>query len=103
VKSRSLLFVILIYVGLDLSIATLPGAFEFEPSKSVECLRDARGGVDFIPMPALAVDSMLLPQSRVAVVEQPAPTCEHARCVEPVIVHRPRTRLVPAPSSDDPH
>ena len=43
VPSRRLLFVVLIYVSLDLSLPSMPGAFVFDPGDSVESVHAGRG------------------------------------------------------------
>jgi hypothetical protein len=42
-RRRALLVVILVYVALDLSLPTMPGAFVFDPADSLESIQTARG------------------------------------------------------------
>ena len=50
------MFVILFYITLDLSVASIPGAFVFDPGGSVESVRMSRAQeaseIIFIPAPA---------------------------------------------------
>ncbi len=42
-SGRALLFAVLVYVGLDLCLPEMPGAFDFEPTGSIESAQAARG------------------------------------------------------------
>ena len=55
-RRRGFRLLILIYVALDLSLAEMPGAFVFDPAKSVESIDAARGRLTaklvLLPTPA---------------------------------------------------
>lgn len=104
-RRPALLLAILFYVTLDLSLATMPGAFVFDAVDSIESVQRIRGSgvADVGAAPAGAPD---------AVVGTPAPLELHPRTVAapapppprpPVVVWRPRLLAdAPAPS-EDPH
>jgi hypothetical protein len=100
---RGLVLAILLYVGLDLSLAAMPGAFVFEASDSVETvqLSRARAAID------LAVEPAPSPASRTALIAldaapRPAPRPE----ATPPARRDDRSRRAAAeapPASEDPH
>ena len=95
---------ILIYVALDLSLPTMPGAFVFETADSVESIGGGRvvtwavalptpAGSSILPSPQLRSDLRhRLPVSR----EVPRLGCPRACCL-------PRTTCDPSQPSEDPH
>jgi len=97
---------LLVYVALDLSLPSMPGAFVFDPAHSVESASGsrARGPAEAVAAPRPA-DPIAAPvPSSVAVVR--------ARAVRPIarptwrrLVGLPRVALAPAPAraSEDPH
>jgi hypothetical protein len=90
---RGLLVVILVYVALDLSLPTMPGAFVFEPADSVESIGGGRPTARVVVLPRLRSDlrHRLPPRSEVAPLGRPPG-------------HRP-PRVIgdPSQSSEDPH
>lgn len=99
-----MLLAILIYVSLDLSLASMPGAFVFEPAESVESTQIGRGRV--------AADATLPPvrEPATAMVQQAADAPVRRL---PVIASAHRARQRPArqpspvrefaPPAEDPH
>jgi hypothetical protein len=64
-RGRVLLLVILIYVGLDLCLPDMPGAFMFGPAGSVESVEAASGRMisDVVVLPAPASEAFLAPKA----------------------------------------
>jgi len=103
---RRLLVVVLVYVGLDLSLPMMPGAFVFEPAQSVESIGRTRGrlAAEAVVLPTPAHDSLLQmqpddnrrhrlpPRSQVMAVEH-----------RPVVSCQPPAHYDAARSSEDPH
>ncbi len=103
---RGMLLAILLYVALDLSVPTMPGAFVFESADSVEISsgRTGQGKADISVLPALARDSFGLSQPPVD------PTRDRSEAMsKAVLPGRPVLNLVPRatldsdPPSEDPH
>jgi hypothetical protein len=103
-KPSALLFAILIYVTLDLSLPAMPGAFEFEPADSVESIQTHRGRAtaEFRDLPAPARDEVVLSQPRIEITYRLArPSSTQHR--HPVVSRLPRSLRDNAPRSEDPH
>ena len=96
---RALVLAILLYVTLDLSLPSMPGAFVFEPSGSVESTHGWRGRLaDVAPATTLDPAAIALPRAESRLrVALPAPVVRDRDRVQP------RGTLEPVPSSDDPH
>jgi hypothetical protein len=105
VKPRpALLLAVLLYVTLDLSLPTMPGAFVFDPAESVESTHArARAVVEIGVLPAPAPDAFALSQAPVDVRVRVTPIVDPARARRPVLSWRARALLDPAPPSEDPH
>ena len=58
-RQRALLVAILVYVTLDLSLPTMPGAFVFEPDDSVESIGGGRLVAKIVIVPAPGGGSFL--------------------------------------------
>jgi hypothetical protein len=96
---------ILVYVTLDLSLASMPGAFVFDAAQSIEsphgghgrrpaeCVVGAAMGPDSLVRCAAAADVA----SPASVTSQPRP---RARPTRPWL---PRAAVDPPPPSEDPH
>jgi hypothetical protein len=98
--------VILIYVALDLSLPSMPGAFVFEPEDSVESIQSnrGRGSADAVLLPAPIVSHwVVLTPPRTEATDRPAPTAEVAPLARPMVHRLPRATLEFAPSVADPH
>jgi len=104
VRRRRLLLAILVYVTLDLSLPTMPGAFVFETGDSVESIGGGRMTARVAVLPTPPGSSMLsasqlrsdLPHRRLASSEVPPLACPRARCL-------PRACCDPSQPSEDPH
>ena len=102
-----LLVLLLVYVGLDLTLPMMPGAFEFEPEQCVDALgRTHRGvAVDAIVVPRPVHTSLLaVPPQEEAPRHLLAP--EHAVALEHRFVASSQPRAcceAAAPPSEDPH
>jgi hypothetical protein len=100
-----LLLAILVYLLLDFSLPTMPGAFVFEPAESVETIQVNRSRADSEVVVALP----LAKSSCVASLLQADLTgtfgsgSEVTPVVRPVVDHLPRANLHPAPPTEDPH
>jgi len=95
----------LVYLALDLSVASMPGAFVFEPDDSVEGVRMSRvqEAAETIASPAPAPDPQALPAPEITARSSFVP----ARSLLLVLVHmrtgtRCESREV-VPSAEDPH
>lgn len=102
---RGLLFALFIYVTLDLSLPTMPGAFVFESGDSVESIQvyRGRGASEVVVAPGLTRDLAVTSQPRSAVTGRLAPTSAAVLPEHPVAKWLPRSTLGPAPLSEDPH
>ena len=95
---------ILVYVTLDLSLPTMPGAFVFEPDDSVESIGGGRLVARIVVVPAPG-GSSFLPSSH------PPGYLRHrlrATCVARPMGRRlvswlPRAACPPSPPAEDPH
>ena len=102
---RGLLFAILVYVTLDLSLPAMPGAFVFEPADSTESTQiRARVASETVALSAQAHEpGCVLFQPPLEVKERLAPARSAERCGRPIVSWRSRTPYDSAPSSEDPH
>ena len=100
---RGMLFAILLYVTLDLSLAAMPGAFTFESASSVETAGIARGR----PGPAVSAptrDWFALSRRDIDVRGRVAPVRDLARVPRHPLLNRPlRATVDPPPASEEPH
>jgi len=104
-RCRGVLFAILVYVTLDLSLPAMPGAFVFEPADSAESTQiRARAASETVALAAHARDpGCVLFQPPLEVKERLAPARSAERCGRPIVSWRSRTPYDSAPSSEDPH
>jgi hypothetical protein len=101
---RGLLLAILVYVGLDLSLPAMPGAFVFEAADSVESIGGGRVAVRVVALPTTSASPAQasvqlhgdLPRRVPAGCEVSPPRHPMARCL-------PRAADTPPASSEDPH
>ena len=102
-RRHALVLVVVVYVGLDLSLAGMPGAFAFDPADSVESAHGIRAdGV----RPLVAAQASAGPSS-IALSTPPAMVVMFADAARLAPMRRgvcrlPRAVLAP-PSSEDPH
>ncbi|MDO8477375.1 MAG: hypothetical protein Q7W02_14500 [Candidatus Rokubacteria bacterium] len=96
---------ILLYVTLDLSVPTIPGAFVFESADSLEISsgRAGEGKAEISVLPALARDSFGVSQPPIDLRDRLAANCNVALLGHPILNRLPRATLDPAPPSEDPH
>ena len=102
---RGMLLAILLYVTLDLSLPTIPGAFVFESADSLE-ISSGRAGENNAAAAALFVlarDSVVVSQPRVDLRDRSAVIGTGALPGHPVLNRLPRATLDPAPPAEDPH
>ena len=107
-RSPCVLFAVLVYVTLDLSLPSMPGAFVFEPSESIETIQTSRAR----SADAVAGSPGLAPQVAAVIAERglasqsirsrEAANAPLRRRIESRS-GRPRTIADPPPSSEDPH
>ena len=102
---RGMLLAILLYVTLDLSVPTIPGAFVFESDDSVEISsgRAGEGKVEAADLPALTRESFVMLQPPVDLRDRLAATSKVALVFHPVLQRLPRASPDSAPPSEDPH
>jgi hypothetical protein len=102
---RGVLLAVLLYVVLDLSVPTIPGAFVFESADSVEISsgRAWQGKAEISVLPALARDSFGLSQPPIDIRDRLAANSHVALLGHPILNRLPRVTLDPAPPSEDPH
>lgn len=100
-----MLLAILLYVTLDLSVPTMPGAFVFESGDSVEISRGraGEGKAEISVLPALVRDSFVVSQPPLDLRDRVAANSKVAFLGRPVLNLLPRATLDPAPPSEDPH
>jgi hypothetical protein len=108
-RRRDVLFAIaiLVYVTLDLSLPSMPGAFVFDAADSAEGIgmnRTRAGESEGMVLPALNTDSSGLSQPRIDGRRRLASIGEVARLLRhPVVKRLPRANLDSASRSEDPH
>lgn len=102
---RPLLLAILVYVGLDLSLPAMPGAFVFEPGDSVESLQVKRGraAAEVAVKPAPAAEALIVARAAISLIDRAAPADGATPARRPVVSRLPRAALAPAPVEDAPH
>ena len=100
---RTLLVAILIYVALDLSLASMPGAFEFDPNDSVESTQSGRSRptAEIAASPGTPVNVFETAPQRAETPLSLRTRQYRARESEPVRVHPARATLRAAPPSED--
>jgi hypothetical protein len=97
------LVAVLMYVALDLSLPTMPGAFVFDPDDSVESLQQvrARAGAEAETLPASADTAFGLAPVPRGAADRLAPT--RPGPTRPRLSRRSAALDDPPPSSEDPH
>jgi hypothetical protein len=101
-RRSALLVAVLVYVTLDLSIPSMPGAFVFDPGHSVESVQHARARAtaEAVMRPASAGELVAGPVPPAAPDQPaslvPAPPRFH-------VTRRSGLLREPAPPSEDPH
>jgi hypothetical protein len=101
---RRLLLALLVYVTLDLSLPSMPGAFVFDPGDSVESVQlgRMRAAIDVASALPLARDAAVVVRSEV-VRPLVVPTWDLARTPRRIPASLPRATIAPASPSEDPH
>jgi hypothetical protein len=104
---QPLLFAILVYVGLDLCLPDMPGAFVFDPGGSVESVEVARtrltGRIAVLP-PSPPMDSSRLSQGQPRDPEHRLPPRSEIPSRQTLMTrYLPRATWAPPPSSEDSH
>jgi len=101
---RGRLLAILLYITLDLSVPTIPGAFVFEAADSVEINsgRAGQGKAEISVLPALARASFGVSQPPIDLRDRLAANSNVALLGHPILNRLPRATLDPAPPSEDP-
>jgi hypothetical protein len=104
-RCRRVLFAILMYVALDLSLPTMPGAFVFEPADSAEGTPiRARAEAETVALPAQAREpAFVLFQPPLEAKERLAPVNSAERHGRLVVSWRSQAPYDSAPPSEDPH
>jgi hypothetical protein len=107
VKRRRLwLFAILVYLGLDLCLPDMPGAFMFDPDGSIRSMDVVRarpaGGITLLPPPP--VDSRGPSREQPVDLERRLPTNDDVGAPAPRMTsHRPRAACAAPAPPEDPH
>jgi hypothetical protein len=100
----ALVLAILIYVTLDLSLPTMPGAFEFDSADSVECTQGrARANVETAVLHVSRPDIDLRLPAPLSLNDRPTSAVAHARARRPEAPRRSPSPPDPASPSEDPH
>ena len=95
---------ILVYVALDLSLPTMPGAFVFEPADSVESIGGGRAAARVVALPTPAGTPMpLAAQLRSDLPHRRPATCEVPPLRRPGVHRLPRVPCDPPQPSEDSH
>jgi hypothetical protein len=103
IRCCPLLFALLIYVTLDLSLPAMPGAFVFDPAGSVDGVR-GRLSSEVIVFPAPAGESPLFSQQPRSDIRYRLPLrTEVVLHWRPVVNRLPRATAASPPPSEDPH
>ena len=94
---------ILVYVTLDLSMASMPGAFVFDAAQSVESPHGGRGrgAAEIVIHTPAAADSWVPLRERDVV--RGAPAAADAPCERARLRCRPRATVDASSPSEDPH
>lgn len=105
VKGRpALLLAVLVYVTLDLSLATMPGAFQFDPADSVESIQGSRARATEVAVPPSPPEDAMTPApAPTEITDQRVPTRQVARRRRFAMPSSSRSSGDPAPPSADPH
>lgn len=93
------------YVALDLSLPSMPGAFVFDPGDSVESLQGnrARTPVEVVPLRAAVDESFAASQSCAVDNDRLLLPVDHTmRRPDRGVLRAPRADLDSAPASEDP-
>jgi hypothetical protein len=101
---RALLVVILVYVALDLSLPTMPGAFVFDPADSVDSIQTPRGRTTarIVVLPSPVRHEVLTFESQIDLRQRQLPS--EVTAFSPRVVSRlRRARCELARPSEDPH
>jgi hypothetical protein len=105
-RGRVLLVLVLMYVGLDLCLADMPGAFVFDPAGSVESVEVARSRLasDAIVLQSPVRESLFLTDTLQSNRQRLPLTISLASVPERASVNRlPRAATAPPSASEDPH
>lgn len=99
------LLAILIYLTLDLSLAMMPGAFQFDLADSVETVQAnrARPVEKVVVLPTVPGAGLALPVAPLDVVDGRVWTRPREGLDPLVTAWTPRAARAPAPASQDPH
>lgn len=99
------LLVILVYVALDFSLPSMPGAFVFEPTESVETVqaRVGRAGLEVVVALPLATDPGISPLPQLERRHASVVTRSTTPVTPPVRDRLPRRKPAPASPTEDPH
>lgn len=98
--------VVLVYVGLDLCLPHMPGAFEFDPAGTVDSVDSARGRLAAGPVVLAArsgESSLFPPQPPTRLSDGQPRNPEAVAPWRPAVTRLPRATVAPSPPSEDPH
>ena len=105
-RRRVLLVLVLVYVGLDLCLPGMPGAFVFDPAGSIESVEVARSRLSPEPivLPGPVRKSLFLVDTPETTKHRRPLTIASASAPRRASVNRlPRAANAPPPASEDPH
>ncbi|MGH7373833.1 MAG: hypothetical protein ACREJY_06360 [Candidatus Rokuibacteriota bacterium] len=104
-RRPAFLLAILIYVTLDLSLAMMPGAFQFESSDSVETIQIGRARVAarVAVLPAAPRNALVWSQVPAESRDRWAPPDRVERHGPAVMTWSSRASRAPTSTSEDPH
>ena len=102
---QPLLMAFLVYLALDLSVASMPGAFVFEPDDSVEGVQMSRiqEAAETLASPAPAPDPRALPARDITARSSSVPARSVRLVLSPMRTGTRSESWEVAPSAEDPH
>ena len=100
-----LLLAVLVYITLDFSLPTMPGAFVFEPADSVETVQGngGRAGSEVVAALRLAIAPFVLRLLRIDLTDGLVLSRDVTSVTRPAVDHLPRGTIEPTPPTEDPH
>lgn len=100
-----LLLAILVYITLDFALPTMPGAFVFEPSDSVETVQTkiGRASIEVMAWRPLSLTPFVFPRPQMEVGRALVSSRRVTSVSRPPVDHLARGTLEPTASTEDPH
>jgi hypothetical protein len=104
IQRQLLVVAILLYLALDLSSPSIPGAFMFDTTESVESAQGrVRAAAESVIPTAPVRNPSVLPRPAIHLEGRSRRAESVEREWHPLLNRQPRTLLDPAPAAEDPH